>query len=65
MYCLLPSQIRGEPQIYKISLEYYHCVLILSQSVRIRNYSGPNAGKLGPEQLRMRTLFMQCILLEH
>ena len=37
------------------------------KSVRIRSYSGPhfpvfrpNAGKCGPEKLRIRTLFTQC-----
>ena len=32
-----------------------HCV----KSVRIRSFSGPNAGKYGPEKLRIRTLCTQ------
>ena len=28
--------------------------------LRISWYSGPNAGKYGPEKLRIRTLFTQC-----
>ena len=34
----------------------WHCV----KSVHIRGFSGPNAGKNGPEKLRIRTLFTQC-----
>ena len=33
------------------------------KSVRIRSFSGPNAGKYGPENLRIRTLFTQWIPL--
>ena len=29
-------------------------------SVRIWSFSGPNAGKCGPEELRIRILFTQC-----
>ena len=48
----------------------FHCV----KSVYIRNFSGPyfpafglnterpNAGKYGPEKLRIRTLFTQCLI---
>ena len=39
----------------------FHCV----KSVRIRSFSGPNAGKYGPENLRIRTLFTQWLSLEH
>ena len=31
------------------------------KSARIRSFSGPNAGKYGPEKLRMRRLFTQFI----
>ena len=34
------------------------------KSVRIRSYSGPNAGKYGPEYLRIWTLFTQCLCLK-
>ena len=34
-----------------------HCV----KSVCIRNFSGPNVGKYGPEKLRIRTLFSQWV----
>ena len=30
------------------------------KSAHIRGFSGPNAGKNGPEKLRIRTLFTQC-----
>ena len=30
------------------------------KSVRIKSFSGPNAGKYQPEKLRIRTLFTQC-----
>ena len=33
-----------------------HCV----KSVRIRSFSGPNAGKYGPENPRIRKPFTQC-----
>ena len=41
----------------KIVAKRQHCM----KSVRIRSYSGPDAGKYGPEQLRIRTLFTHCI----
>ena len=36
----------------------YHYV----KSVGIRSFSGPNSGKYGPEKIRIRTLFTQCIV---
>ena len=36
-----------------------HCV----KSVRIRSFSGPYFPVFGPEQLRIRTLFTQCMLV--
>ena len=37
-------------------LKGQHCV----KSVHIRSFSGPNAGKYGPDKLRIRTPFPQC-----
>ena len=40
------------------------CWASLRKNIRILSYSSPNAGKCGLEQLRIRTLLMQSILME-
>ena len=35
------------------------------KSIRIWSFSGPNAGKYGPEKLQIRTLFTQCQFLSY
>ena len=42
--------------LHSIQYDVSHCI----ESVRIRSYSGPHAGKYRPEWQRIRTLFMQC-----
>ena len=37
---------------------------IVEKSVHSRSFSGPNAGKYGPEERKIQTFFTQCFLAE-
>ena len=61
-------KVRRLPVFENLVLLRVHCVKI----VRIRSFSGPhfpafspNAGKYGPEKLRIQTLFTQCFSCEN
>ena len=59
-WCLLIGQIYLNKPAVNTFGGQPHCV----KSVRIRNFSGLNVEKYGPEKLRMRTLSTQCLLVD-